>query len=447
MKLRSIKLKILLRILLLAVSFFLVSYLIFETESFVQAIYASFLPIIFSIELYLYIDRNNKRIKNYLNAIELDDLSIKMPENIPDKSFLDLNKSLNKFSNKLETLRKDSIAQFYFIDALVKKAQVGLLVIDQNDTIYFVNESFAKLIGKPRIQLHQSASEEIPMIWKSIQNLNLNDKKSIDIKIHELSSVLLFQVSEFIIDNQKYRLYSAQNIKSELENTEIEAWKKLIRILSHEILNSASPILSLSNSLSDLIQDHEINQDKLIAKITEGLDVINQRSSGLIKFTNAFSTISKLPNPEKIEVQTKELFQKLKLLFQNELSNKEIDFEFKVYPKAEKLFIDHYQIEQVFINLIKNSIESFKNKDDQRIIIKAFNQNKFIRIEIIDNGSGISEDKLDKVFLPFFTTKEKGNGIGLALSKQILNLHKGNINIDSKIEQGTKIILEVPITN
>jgi signal transduction histidine kinase len=248
-----------------------------------------------------------------------------------------------------------------------------------------------------------------------------------------------------VIGKDSYRLFSAQNIKSEVELTEIETWKKLIRVLSHEILNSTSPILSLSTTLTDLIHDKEQEQEALIGQLDEGLDVINQRCQGLIKFTNAFSTISKLPAPRKEKISTSDLLNKLQVLFRQQMQEREIDFSYTVLPDAGTLHADQYQIEQVLINLVKNAIESFTNEATQKKIrIAATTLNSMLRMEITDTGRGIPQDKLDQVFLPFFTTKADGSGIGLALSKQILYHHKGTISIESTPEKGTSVILELP---
>lgn len=445
MKLKSIKLHIVFRILLLAISIFFVAWLIFQKKNIVQSIYASVVPLALIIELITFIDKNNRQIRNYLEAIEWDDLSIKMPENMPDKSFQDLNKSLNLFNKKLDQLRRDNFAQFYFIEALIKEALVGLVVIDVEYKVFFVNKSFEQIIGKSKIHLFKPANQELENIWDQIIDLKINEKKSVEINIQGQARVILFQVSEFKIENKKYRLYSAQNIKSEMESTEIEAWKKLIRILSHEILNSTSPILSLSNTLSDLILDDTCEEESLIQKLNQGLDVIIQRSSGLIKFTNAFSTISKLPEPEKTQIITEDLFKKLHVLFQKQFDKNKIKFQFNIYPDTKEIYADQYQMEQVFINLIKNSIEAFDNiSKNKNITVIVSRQSDIIRIEVIDNGNGISKDKMEKIFLPFYTTKESGNGIGLALSKQILNQHQGNIFINSDEKKGTKVILELP---
>jgi len=445
MRLKSIKLQLVLRILLLAISLGLVAFLLVQKESTLQGLYASLFPVALTIELIYYLDRNNRHIRTYLEAIKWDDMGVKMPESIPDKSFLDLNRSLNLFNKKLEVLRNENMTQFYFTQALIKDALIGLAVVDQDKRVFFVNKSFEQLIGKSRIQLQNPAKEEMALVWDQIADLEINEKRSVEIEINGQLRILLFQVSEFVIDRNRFCLYSAQNIKSELENTEIEAWKKLMRILSHEILNSTSPILSLSRTLSDMIQDEEYEQDALIKQLAEGLDVINQRSTGLIKFTNAFSTLSKLPEPEKTEIMVEELLQNLQVLYRDWLKEERIEFKYTVIPGAEVLFADRFQIEQVLINLVKNAIESFPDRDShKKIEITASTFAGFFRAEIADNGKGISSEKMDKVFLPFFTTRESGNGIGLALSKQILNHHQGNIWIESKVDKGTKVILEVP---
>jgi signal transduction histidine kinase len=268
----------------------------------------------------------------------------------------------------------------------------------------------------------------------------------VEIEVNGRSRILLFQVSEFVIDRDRYSLYSAQNIKAEVDSTEIEAWKKLIRILSHEILNSASPIISLSGTLSEMIHDDQYDERTLLKHLEEGLDVINQRSNGLMKFTDAFSTLSKLPEPQKNEFSTSDLLQRIGVLYSDRLKEEKIGFEFTVLPEAEVLFADQYQIEQVLINLVKNSIESYSAKAlEKKLSIVASLQSDYVRIEVKDNGSGIPPDKMEKIFLPFFTTKEQGNGIGLALSRQILNYHKGSITVDSELDRGTNVVLELPV--
>ncbi len=445
MTLRNIRLLIVLRILLIALSIFLVCWLFLVEESKIRSLYALIIPLGLIIELFYFLDRNNRHLKNYLEAIRWDDMGVKMPEDISNRSLRDLNKTLNMFNRKLEKLRRENMAQAFFTQALTEDALIGLVVVDQENRIYYVNKSLIRLIGTKMIDHMSPAEEALEPVWELIADLEAGGKKTVEIGIKGQSRILLFQVSEFVIGRESYRLFSAQNIKSEVELTEIETWKKLIRVLSHEILNSTSPILSLSSTLTDMIHDEGQNQEALVGQLDEGLDVINQRCQGLIKFTNAFSTISKLPEPRKEEVNTNELLKNLRVLFQQQMQERKIGFEYTVLPEAELMHADRYQLEQVLINLVKNAIESFTEDAARRQIrIAATAMGSTLRIEVIDTGMGIPQDKLDQVFLPFFTTKKEGSGIGLALSKQILYHHRGTISIESSPEKGTSIILEIP---
>ena len=434
-----------LRVVLIALSVFLVCWLILVEERVIRGLYALLLPVGLLIELIWFLDRNNRRIRNYLEAIRWDDLGVKMPEDIHDKSLKDLNRTLNLFNTKLEKLRRENMAQAFFTQALTEDALIGLVVVDQENRIYYVNKALIHLIGAGRIDPMSPAEQALSPVWDQIAGLQAGMKLTLELGAKGQSRILLFQVSEFVIGKDSYRLFSAQNIKSEVELTEIETWKKLIRVLSHEILNSTSPILSLSTSLTDLIHDGEQGREALIGRLDEGLDVINQRCQGLIKFTNAFSTISKLPPPRKEEINTIELLNKLQVLFSKQLQEREIDFAYTVMPDAGSMHADQYQIEQVLINLVKNAIESFEDGAAQKKIrIVATAIRNMLRMEITDTGRGIPQDKLDQVFLPFFTTKTNGSGIGLALSKQILYHHKGSISIESTPDKGTSVILEIP---
>jgi two-component system nitrogen regulation sensor histidine kinase NtrY len=447
MTLRNIRLQIVLRILLIALSIFLVCWLFLVEESKIRSLYAMLIPLGLIIELFYFLDRNNRHLKNYLEAIRWDDMSIKMPEDISNRSLRDLNKTLNMFNRKLEKLRRENMSQAFFTQALTEDALIGLVVVDQENRIYYVNKSLIRLIGTTTINHMSPAEQALEPVWEMIAGLETGRKKTVEIGIKGQSRILLFQVSEFVIGRESYRLFSAQNIKSEVELTEIETWKKLMRVLSHEILNSTSPILSLSSTLTDMIHDEGQNQEELVGQLNEGLDVINQRCQGLIKFTNAFSTISKLPEPRKEEINTNELLKNLRVLFQQQMQERKIGFEYTVMPEAELMHADRYQLEQVLINLIKNAIESFTDDAARRQIrIAVTTIGSTLRIEVTDTGMGIPQDKLDQVFLPFFTTKKEGSGIGLALSKQILYNHKGTISIESAPEKGTSIILEIPKT-
>ncbi|RPH33725.1 MAG: sensor histidine kinase [Bacteroidales bacterium] len=444
MELHSIRLKLIIRILLLGASIFFVAYLIFGLNQYVRAAYAAVIPIIIIVEIIKFLDRNNQRINDFFNSILWDDYSISLPQNLKTKSYNDLSTTVNQLNNKLLKLRKDNFAQLFFIESLVNEALIGLLVIDSKSQVFFVNKSFEGLTGK-KIRKLQPINKEHEFLWSQIKDIKINEKRAIDISMDGVKNILLFQTSQFVIEKENYRLFSVQSINLEVENTEIETWKKLIRVLSHEILNTTTPILSLSHTLYDIAQDKSIEQNTTIDKLSYGLKTIIERSSGLVKFTDAFQKISKIPEPEKVQIDTNDLFLKITSLFDSQFKTNGIEFFCEIYPNADKLYADKYQIEQVMINLIKNAIDAVKGTPKGVINIKISRAlSDSIHIEVIDNGHGIHIDKMNQIFTPFFTTKVDGNGIGLAFSKQVMKLHNGDINLFSEHGNGTRVILNLP---
>lgn len=444
MALQNIKLKLVLRVLLLGASLFLVAHLLFEKVQYVRAAFAAIIPIATTIELIYFLDRNNRRINDFFESLLWDDHSIVLPQNLKTKSYNTLNTTINKLNHKLLDLRKVNFAQLFFIESLIKEALVGLLVVDSRQEVYFVNKSFERLTGC-KINRLKPIENELGNMWPQINEMSIGEKRTLPVSINGEKSILLFQTSEFIIEHEKYRLFSSQNIHAEVENTEIETWKKLIRVLSHEILNSTTPILSLSHTLNDIAQDSEIEPKAKIDKLNFGLKTIIERSTGLIKFTDAFQRISKVPDPQKVCINTLELFQKIASLFESQLTENNITLSTEVHPNASSVFADKYQIEQVLINLIKNATEAIQGKSSGTITLKAYLAlSENFCIEVTDNGHGIPSDKMNQVFTPFFTTKPEGNGIGLAFSKQVMKNHKGDISIFSEQGKGTKALLILP---
>jgi nitrogen fixation/metabolism regulation signal transduction histidine kinase len=241
----------------------------------------------------------------------------------------------------------------------------------------------------------------------------------------------------FKIQDNTINLVSLQNIRTELEEEEIEVWKKLISVLTHEIMNSVTPIKSLTGTvikmyeksrISEVSKEPENSDDILLA-----LNTIQKRSNGLLSFVDTYRNLTKIPRPVFCEIELRSLLHEITILMDNELKSADIVISTEVNPENLKLTGDEKLITQVLINLVKNSIDSVNNKTNRNIQIKASQSpSSDIIIQVVDNGTGISADQIDKVFIPFFTTKEKGSGIGLSLSRQIMKLHGGTISVFSK---------------
>lgn len=249
-------------------------------------------------------------------------------------------------------------------------------------------------------------------------------------------------VIELVLRDVKFKLVSLQNIQSELEEKEMEAWQNLVRVLTHEIMNSIAPISSLAATIrEDIASKHKRDEAVFMEDLDDylmGISTIEKRSEGLINFVSDFRSLAHIPNPKFTAIQIADLFERVKLLLKTQLESHQIKMTCSIAPADLLLFADCSLIEQVMINLTQNAIHAVEDSLVKNIFLNAYiDENGKIIIEVTDSGKGIEEEALSKIFIPFFTTKKKGSGIGLSLSKQILRRHKGNIQVKSKIEEGT----------
>lgn len=235
-----------------------------------------------------------------------------------------------------------------------------------------------------------------------------------------------------------------QNIKNELEAGEVDAWQKLIRVLTHEIMNSVTPITSLSDTLLDIVQPSYTNKMPLdqesVNKVYTGLKAIRERNTGLRSFAKAYQSLTRLPAPDFKFVNAQEFLEKVRILVNPELQSIGITLKSKTEPLDHSFLADEEQIIQVILNLLKNSKEAFNEDDSKKgkeIQISIIGDKSQTEILIIDNGRGISKESMDKIFVPFFTTKKSGSGIGLALARQIIHQHNGTIQVNSVENEGT----------
>jgi len=230
-----------------------------------------------------------------------------------------------------------------------------------------------------------------------------------------------------------------------MDTKELESWIKLIRVLTHEIMNTVAPITSLSQTILGYFKNLEGNppSEKIIVNSIKGLEVINERGTGLIGFVDTYRKLTRIPPPEKKTVKVGQLIESIITLIKYEPLNEKVKIDWELLPADLEISADKKQISQVMINLIKNSMEALKNTEEGTIRIKGeYNENGRAQITVTDNGPGIPDDIMDKIFVPFFTTKESGSGIGLSLSRQIMLLHGGRLKAVSKPGVQTEFVLE-----
>lgn len=344
------------------------------------------------------------------------------------------NKIMNEWAEELSDTLKDfrgkllaeEIKHQYY-ENLLNKVDTAVLVADKAGHIEWMNQAAVTHLGQisqlPESLLKASATSDTPVI-----------------RIEQNNTVLEMAVSctTFATQGREQQLISLKNIHSVLERNEMEAWQKLIRVLTHEIMNSITPIISLSETLSERGIPSQLGE-KEYSVMLQAMQTIHRRSKGLLEFVENYRRLTRIPTPIRTQISVAELFTDLKKLFPEE------EFQFKAPSPELKLKADRTQIEQVLINLLKNAREACSRKLDKSIQVKVKKLSTGnTTLMISDNGEGILPDVLDKIFVPFFTTKTSGSGIGLSLCKQIMTLHEGSINVKSEVGKGSSFILTFP---
>ncbi len=436
---KNLYINIILRVVLIAATSFLFFFANHKYHDIVINLNIGLLLIAQVILLIRRLNYVNRDLIAFFDSIKYDDSSILLTNEFQDINYLRLSRRLQTVNKQILKLKEQNTKQDQYFKTLTDIANVGLISFNENGTIKLANKAIKNLLNIDNI----SKISDLDILHAGFSN-TLNQLKPSEHKLIKLSNKknnkeilqLSIRLADFKTNNEKLKIVSIQDIKNELDEKELESWQKLVRTLRHEIMNSIGPISSTIDTLNELIIDPETNKpfriDEInpgfITDISEGLMIIKDRNIGLQKFVDNFRTISKLPNPVFEQINIESLFSDIETFWKKEFKNQNIFFSYYIENDELELMADKSQIEQIIINLIKNSIEA----KCKQITLTASNSNSNnVQIKIIDNGKGIQHEIIDEIFLPFYTTKEQGSGIGLSLARQIMQLHRGSIFVES----------------
>lgn len=436
------------RVAFLAASIFLFGYFTFSKGDWIFAIF--FLTLSgYQVKLLIdYLDRSNENIASFLDSIQFDDLSYSFKTASDDPAVKRLHRELNEALLKLRNSRREKDSEFLFFKNIVMHVGIGLLVFKEDGTIEIFNSAARKLLKTNKADKLADLKEVSETLVHVFEKLKTGGRELVRLKIGEELVQLSVYAIELNLRGENVKLISLQNIQSELEEKEMEAWQNLVRVLTHEIMNSVTPISSLAAIVEEELKPHVIEQTSLplstdqLADIHLSLQTISKRSEGLIHFVKEFRSLTAIPKPKPVQIDVRCLFDELTMLHKRDLADREIELATSIYPDDLTLSADKNMIEQVLINLIRNAIQSFDEQQTKRIELKAYvNEKSRAVISIKDNGSGIDPDAMEKIFIPFFTTKKTGSGIGLSLSRQIMRQHQGTLTVKSTVGKGTEFFM------
>lgn len=407
------------------------------------------LIVLLGLEVILFthaMNKTNADLEAFFSSLENNDTTVSLKALKNYASYEKLMERMKLLKDKFNHMRIENERQFQYFKAVVENTGVGLVLCNTDGKIELINEAGKRILGITQLTKLTELNVYNETLAETLMNLNSGQQKLFRLNLEGTVQPIAFKVNDYHIFEKTLRIISFQNIKNELNAQELESWQKLIRVITHEIMNSTGPIISSIDTIKEFLTDdgtHDIKklkdiQQETLRDVISGIEIIKERSIGLSEFVKNFRSLTISPKilPSKFRVE--ELFRHIQFLLSEELKKRKIELEISILPKNLEIFADLKLMEQVMLNLVYNAMDATVHAPRKQITLKAHkNMSDQHVLQVIDHGKGIPEEFMDKIFVPFFTTKEKGSGIGLSISQQIIQLHGGSIQVQSSPATGT----------
>ena len=445
---KSFAIKLSVRVLLIVLSSLVLAWLFFKGQlPFTMAMVALLLAA-HVFELIYFSGKTNRELKKFLEAVRFHDFSTRFELGDLGGSFQALESEFKKVFEILQGSEAAKESQDELLSLILQNITLGIIVVDEHGNIFMMNEKARDTLQIPEFKSWNRLVEKRPQIGAVADDFSFTGRKILQLNKGGQEQELFVDLEHITLSGKSYHLLTLSDLRSEIEQKEIDAWHKLIRILAHEVMNSVTPVVSLSETIShmlknekgELIEPQELKREEL-EDINEALQTIKRRSKGMLNFVEDYRKLTKLPAPNYEVVSVKELFADVVHLWKNQALNQGVQLSYELSQNRLALRADRKMVEQLLINLIKNALGAMEGQTEGNIILRAKLKDDHILIRISDNGPGIPDDVLPHIFIPFYSTRKNGTGIGLTLSKNIMKLHGGNISVESVVGEGTSFVL------
>jgi len=436
---KSFRLNVMVRCILLGTTLFLLFYLITQTTLYATSTVVLLIVIYQVSALIYFVEKTNHELTRFLLSIRYADFSQTFSAKGRGRSFDELSTAFGEVVDQFRKIRAEKEEHFLYLQTVVQHIGVGLIAFTPDGAVTLINNAAKRILGVNQlidIRSLKRLSEELVTV---LLNVRSGDKSLVKVELHGEFLQLVVYATELKLRGAHQTLVSIQNIQSELDEKEMEAWQKLVRVLTHEIMNSLTPISSLASTVHELLSPSSGDETtsatmnvETMQDIRGAVETIEKRSQGLLHFVDAYRNLARIPRPNFNILSVSDLFYRAEHLMQEHIHSAGVTFSSRVEPSSLELTADAELIEQVLINLLRNAMEAVAGQSDRRVALNArIGQSGRIIVEVSDNGPGIPKDVQERIFVPFFTTKPNGSGIGLSLSKQIMRLHRGSISVTS----------------
>lgn len=401
-------------------------------------------------EFYRFHRKAHEELNQFVQSVHYRDFSRNFDVKHAPGDLKPLRKGFNEINSAFKVISKEKETQYQYLQKILELVDTGILSYkDATGEVMWMNESLKQMLQLPYLKTIHSLARRDEELYKQVLALRPADSKVATVHLEKSSFKVLLSATAFQTDGEKYKLVAFHNVDEALDETESKAWQKLLSVMTHEIMNSIAPISSLAETLKHRLMEAMPGLDNSAGSVDDlelGIETIKRRSEGLLKFAETYRNLNKITSPNIKRIYVRDLFENLNTLMQPTLDQKNISMDIVLKDMDLAVNADASLIEQVLINLVVNSIEAVKERPDAKIVLSGYpSAGKKIIVKVSDNGTGMDEALTDKIFIPFFSTKKNGSGIGLSLCKQIMMLHHGNIQVQSVEGKGTSFIMQFDV--
>ncbi len=407
--------------MLLVASITLLAWAIIATEHFAVPAVIAIVVLLQVVRLLHYVESHVDTLEEFFTAVNYEDFTRRFVEDDVD---VELKGAFNRIIRKFQNARAERDVQAGYLETVVRHVPVPFIAVQSDGSLSLVNNPARRLTGMPALHHIDQLAELDPQLPALMRNIEPGQQQLLQTKLREVPAELRISVSEIRMSGDVERLYSIENLSGELTAREASAWRNLIRVLTHEIMNTLTPVTSLAQTATTLLDDPAAAED-----IREAVTTIARRSEGLMKFVARYRELLKVPQPDIGTVSVAEALQNVGTLLSDELQS--LSFAIDVVPPSLEVQADSQLLDQILLNLVRNAIDAMHETDSPHLALSGQLDYGRVVIKVTDNGPGIADDLIEQIFVPFFTTKRDGSGIGLSLCRQIMTTHGGDIVMNS----------------
>ena len=416
------------------------------TDFLITPIAFGLLVLLQTVFLIVYCESTFREMSNFFSAFEDKDYTRKFSFKKQGRAFVEISSQFNRIMSRFQQLAVEKEQHYQYLLRVFEHVDIALISFTSQGKISLMNQEACELLERPRLPHIRALAALSEPLHDEIREIRSGEHKLLKVPLHGRNRSLALAAQHFKLGKEYYTLISIQDIQNELDANEMQAWQKLIRVLTHEIMNSVTPLVSLTTAVKMMVEESpgqalpaEAIDEETMHDIYRSLSAIENRNKGLLSFINAYRDYTKVPEPHLEEVTMSTFVENLQPLLRQSIATNPVTLHYETEEMPATATFDAKLIEQVIINLVKNAAEAIGEDPEGEIRI-AFAKKPFT-ISITDNGPGIAREQMEQIFVPFYTTKLGGNGIGLSLSRSIMKAHQGQLQLQSAPGKGSRFTL------